>query len=159
MRVMVTGHTTVVAMNAFKLEAGLLHVEIKTNLSDHLQGDIGRFWCSSWCTLAWWEWFVEVTDRERDVQSTASVLNETGVGGLSVEVATDNKAALKYLVERGLAVQLQLFTISQYLSTSPTHTTSPIIDIIYIIISSCASFTSPISLFKSLPSSTSFFSG
>ena len=27
MKVMVTGHTTVVAMNAFKLEAGLLHVE------------------------------------------------------------------------------------------------------------------------------------
>ena len=42
-------------------------------------------------------------DRERDVQSTASVLNEIGVGGLSVEVATDNEAALKYLVERGLA--------------------------------------------------------
>ena len=62
MRVMVTGHTTVVAMNAFKLEAGLLHVESKTNLSDHhawqlttslLQGDIGRFWYSSWCILAW----------------------------------------------------------------------------------------------------------
>ena len=42
-------------------------------------------------------------DRERDVQATASVLNEIGVGGLSVEVATDNEAALKYLVERGLA--------------------------------------------------------
>ena len=42
-------------------------------------------------------------DRERDVQSTASVLNEIGVGGLLVEVATDNEAALKYLVERGLA--------------------------------------------------------
>ena len=62
MRVMVTGHTTVVAMNVFKLEAGLLHVELKTNLSDHhawqlttslLQGDIGRFWYSSWCILAW----------------------------------------------------------------------------------------------------------
>ena len=34
-------------------------------------------------------------DKERDVQSTASVLNEIGVGGLSVEVATDNEAALK----------------------------------------------------------------
>ena len=53
--------------------------------------------------------------------------------------------------------QHQLFTISQYLSTSPTHTTSPIIDIIYIIIESCASFTSPISLLQSLPSSTSLF--
>ena len=42
-------------------------------------------------------------DRERDVQSTAAVLNEIGVGGLSVEVATDNEAALKSLVERGLA--------------------------------------------------------
>ena len=50
-------------------------------------------------------------DRERDVQSTASVLNEIGVGGLSVEVATDNEAALKYLVERGLAaVQLEAIT-------------------------------------------------
>ena len=28
---------------------------------------------------------------------------EIGVGGLSVEVATDNEAALKSLVERGLA--------------------------------------------------------
>ena len=34
-------------------------------------------------------------DKERDVQSTAAVLNEIGVGGLSVEVATDNEAALK----------------------------------------------------------------
>ena len=42
-------------------------------------------------------------DKERDVQSTAAVLNEIGVGGLSVEVATDNEAALKSLVERGLA--------------------------------------------------------
>ena len=42
-------------------------------------------------------------DKERDVQSTAPVLNEIGVGGLSVEVATDNEAALKSLVERGLA--------------------------------------------------------
>ena len=33
-------------------------------------------------------------DKERDVQSTASVLNEIGVGGLSVEVATDNEALL-----------------------------------------------------------------
>ena len=37
------------------------------------------------------------------MQSTAAVLNEIGVGGLSVEVATDNQAALKSLVERGLA--------------------------------------------------------
>ena len=42
-------------------------------------------------------------DKERDVQSTAAVLNEIGVGGLSAEVATDNEAALKSLVERGLA--------------------------------------------------------
>ena len=32
-------------------------------------------------------------DKKRDVQSTAAVLNEIGVGGLSVEVATDNEAA------------------------------------------------------------------
>ena len=42
-------------------------------------------------------------DKERDVQSTAAVLNEIGVGGLSVGVATDNEAALKSSVERGLA--------------------------------------------------------
>ena len=42
-------------------------------------------------------------DRDLDVKSTASVLNEIGVGGLSVEVATDNEPALKALVERGLA--------------------------------------------------------
>ena len=44
---------------------------------------------------------MEVTN-ERDVQSTASVLNEIGVGGLS-EGSTDNEAALKSLVERSLA--------------------------------------------------------
>ena len=38
-------------------------------------------------------------DKERDVQSTASLLNEIGVGGLSVEVATDNEAALKSLLK------------------------------------------------------------
>ena len=29
-------------------------------------------------------------DRENDIKATASVLNEIGVGGLTIEVATDN---------------------------------------------------------------------
>ena len=37
-------------------------------------------------------------DKDGDVQSTASVLNGIGVGGFSVQVATDNEAALKCLV-------------------------------------------------------------
>ena len=45
-------------------------------------------------------------DRKCDVQVTAPVLNEIGVGGLSVEVATDHEAALKSLVERGLTASL-----------------------------------------------------
>ena len=40
---------------------------------------------------------------QREVQVTAPVLSEIGVGGLSVGVATDNEAALQSLVERGLA--------------------------------------------------------
>ena len=35
-------------------------------------------------------------DRENDVKSVASVLNEIGVGGLNIEVATDNEP---YLVD------------------------------------------------------------
>ena len=39
-------------------------------------------------------------DREKDVKSTVSVLNEIGVGGLSLEVATDNEAYLLNLMQR-----------------------------------------------------------
>ena len=42
-------------------------------------------------------------DRENDIKSTASVLNEIGVGGLSIEVATDNENYLVDLVSKGLA--------------------------------------------------------
>ena len=37
-------------------------------------------------------------DKEKDVQSTAFVLNEIGVGGSLVEVAADKEAALMYPV-------------------------------------------------------------
>ena len=40
--------------------------------------------------------------RENDVKSVASVLNEIGVGGLNIEIATDNEPYLIDLVERGL---------------------------------------------------------
>ena len=74
-------------MNAFKLEAGLLHVDSKTNLSDHHAWQLTTF--SVAATLegfgAWCIWYVGMVvcggDRERDVQSTVSVLNEIGVGG------------------------------------------------------------------------------
>ena len=42
-------------------------------------------------------------DRENDIKSVASVLNEIGVGGLNIEVATDNEGYLKDLVAKGLA--------------------------------------------------------
>ena len=42
-------------------------------------------------------------DRENDIKSVASVLNEIGVGGLNIDVATDNEGYLKDLVAEGLA--------------------------------------------------------
>ena len=42
-------------------------------------------------------------DRENDIKSVASVLNEIGVGGLNIEVATDNERYLRDLVAKGLA--------------------------------------------------------
>ena len=42
-------------------------------------------------------------DRENDIKSIASVLNEIGVGGLNIEVATDNERYLMDLVAKGLA--------------------------------------------------------
>ena len=42
-------------------------------------------------------------DRDNDIKSVASVLNEIGVGGLNIEVATDNERYLVDMVSRGLA--------------------------------------------------------
>ena len=42
-------------------------------------------------------------NRENDVKSVASVLNEIGVGGLNIEVATDNERYLVNLMSKGLA--------------------------------------------------------
>ena len=42
-------------------------------------------------------------NRENDVKSVASVLNEIGVGGLSIEIATDNEPYLMDLVAKGLS--------------------------------------------------------
>ena len=41
-------------------------------------------------------------NRENDVRSISSVLNEIGVGGLNIEIATDNEPYLIDLVEKGL---------------------------------------------------------
>ena len=41
-------------------------------------------------------------NRENDVKSVSSVLNEIGVGGLNIEIATDNEPYLIDLVEKGL---------------------------------------------------------
>ena len=41
-------------------------------------------------------------DRENDIKAIASVLNEIGVGGLTIEVATDNEKYLVDLVSKGL---------------------------------------------------------
>ena len=41
-------------------------------------------------------------DRENDIKAIASVLNEIGVGGLTIEVATDNERYLVDLVSKGL---------------------------------------------------------
>ena len=42
-------------------------------------------------------------DRENDVKSVASLLNEIGVGGLNIEVATDNEPYLVDLMAKGLS--------------------------------------------------------
>ena len=42
-------------------------------------------------------------DRDNDIKSVASVLNEIGVGGLNIEVATDNELYLVGMISRGLA--------------------------------------------------------
>ena len=42
-------------------------------------------------------------DRENDIKPTASVLNEIGVGGFNIEVATDNERYLVDWVSKGLA--------------------------------------------------------
>ena len=42
-------------------------------------------------------------DRGNDVKSVASVLNEIGVGGLNIEIATDNEPYLMELVAKGLS--------------------------------------------------------
>ena len=39
--------------------------------------------------------------RDSDIKSIASVLNEIGVGGLNIEVATDNEGYLKDLMAKG----------------------------------------------------------
>ena len=41
-------------------------------------------------------------NRENDVKSVASILNEMGVGGLNIEIAADNESYLIDLVENGL---------------------------------------------------------
>ncbi len=42
-------------------------------------------------------------DRENDVKSLASVLNEIGVGGLNIEVATDNERYRVGMIPKGLS--------------------------------------------------------
>ena len=42
-------------------------------------------------------------NKDNDVKSVASVLNEIGVGGLNIEVATDNERYLIDLMSKGLA--------------------------------------------------------
>ena len=46
-------------------------------------------------------------DRENDVKSVASVLNEIGVGGLNIEVATDNERYLADMISKGLSKSTQ----------------------------------------------------
>ena len=41
-------------------------------------------------------------NHDSDIKSIASVLNEIGVGGLNIEVATDNEGHLKDLMAKGL---------------------------------------------------------
>ena len=63
-------------------------------------------------------------DKERDMQSTAAVLNEIGVGGLSVEVATDNEAALKSLKEALQLVQHEAITGGTFQMQDPRQKAS-----------------------------------
>ena len=47
--------------------------------------------------------FVVTGNRENDIKSVASVLNEIGVGSLNVDVATDNERYLVDMISRGLS--------------------------------------------------------
>ena len=44
-------------------------------------------------------------DRDNDIKSVASVLNEIGVGGLNIEVATDNERYLVDMVSRAMTTR------------------------------------------------------
>ena len=53
--------------------------------------------------------------RDSDIKSIASVLNEIGVGGLNIEVATDNEGYLKDLMAKGLTkVQHEILPLEEH---------------------------------------------
>ena len=54
-------------------------------------------------------------DRGNDVKSVASVLNEIGVGGLNIEIATDNEPYLMDLVAKGLSFQCTSLSLAEHL--------------------------------------------
>ena len=57
-------------------------------------------------------------DRDNDIKSVASVLNEIGVGGLSIEVATDNE---RYLVKTASSLTSRLSRIFNHFSIGPSY--------------------------------------
>ena len=61
MKVMVTGHTTVVAMSVFKLVAGCLHVESRMNTSDHHAWQLITFLLYDASTSGQSRWCLELT--------------------------------------------------------------------------------------------------
>ena len=117
MRAGVTGHTIVVVMRVCKLVGGHQLVagsrrqkKVDRTAEFQLAADYtfiaGRHWRLLVMLMIHTGMLgiVVVTgNRENDVKSVASVLNEIGVGGLNIEVATDNEPYLVDLMAKGLS--------------------------------------------------------
>ena len=107
---------TKVVIHVFKHEVGPRQGDVGTKVVMRTVWHLSR-WLQIFTFLAGRYWRVLVIlmlhtgmmgmvvitgDRENDIKATASVLNEIGVGGLTIEVATDNERYLMDLVSKGL---------------------------------------------------------
>eukprot|EP00434_Breviolum_minutum_P044116 symbB.v1.2.039362.t1/scaffold6515.1/size17451/1 len=115
----VTGHTIVVVMHVCKQQARGRTPARRRKQKAEESGQTAEFQLAADYTfIAGRHWrllvmlmihtgmlgIVVVTgNRENDVRSVASVLNEIGVGGLNIEVATDNEPYLVDLMAKGLS--------------------------------------------------------
>ena len=104
----VTGHTIVVVMHVCKQQARGRTPARRRKQKAEESGQTAEFQLAADYTFIMIHTgmlgIVVVTgNRENDVRSVASVLNEIGVGGLNIEVATDNEPYLVDLMAKGLS--------------------------------------------------------